>query len=188
MSYGLFLAKAATLVVAALALLGGIVVLARHGERPESRGRLEVRHLNHDYENMALTLKVATLPKKVFKQARKEQKAKDNQRKKTLHRWVLRTVAVFGENTESAFFTLPESGQKGGCGSGIFGEFLFYPFVFDIFLSGYFSSWPSPARSSATLGRRFPADASLRMRRKRVGKFYRSKLVGFFGIEQCFCL
>ncbi|MFO7642620.1 MAG: protease SohB [Candidatus Competibacteraceae bacterium] len=105
--YGLFLAKAATLVVAALALLGGIVVLARHGERPESRGRLDVRHLNHDYENMALTLKAATLPKKAFKQARNEQKAKDKQHDKTPHRRVF-VLNFHGDLRASAVSALRE--------------------------------------------------------------------------------
>lgn len=105
--YGMFLAKAATLVVAALALMGGIVALARHGERPESRGRLDVRHLNHDYENVALTLKAATLPKKTFKQARKEQKAKDKQREKTAHRRVF-VLNFHGDLRASAVAALRE--------------------------------------------------------------------------------
>lgn len=105
--YGMFLAKAATLVVAALALLGGIVALTRHGERPESRGRLDVRHLNHDYENMALTLKAATLPKKAFKQARKEQKAKDKQHDKTPHRRVF-VLNFHGDLRASAVAALRE--------------------------------------------------------------------------------
>jgi serine protease SohB len=93
--------------VAALALLGGIVVLTRHGERPESRGRLDVRHLNHDYENMALTLKAATLPKKAFKQARKEQKAKDKQHDKTPHRRVF-VLNFHGDLRASAVAALRE--------------------------------------------------------------------------------
>ncbi len=105
--YGMFLAKAATLVVAALALLGGIVALTRHGERPESRGRLDVRHLNHDYENMAMTLKAATLPKKAFKQARKEQKAKDKQHDKTPHRRVF-VLNFHGDLRASAVAALRE--------------------------------------------------------------------------------
>ena len=105
--YGMFLAKAATLVVAALALLGGIVALTRHGERPESRGRLAVRHLNHDYENMAMTLKAATLPKKAFKQARKEQKAKDKQHDKTPHRRVF-VLNFHGDLRASAVAALRE--------------------------------------------------------------------------------
>lgn len=87
--YGMFLAKAATLVVAVLVVVGGIVALARRGEgQPESRGRLDIRHLNEDYDGMALALKAATLPKKALKQARKEQKARDKQHDKTARRRV----------------------------------------------------------------------------------------------------
>lgn len=82
--YGLFLAKTATLVVAVLVVVGGIVMLVRRGDGPaESRGRLEVRHLNETYDNMALTLKSATLSKKAFKQYQKAEKAREKQREKT---------------------------------------------------------------------------------------------------------
>lgn len=50
------------------------------------RGRLDIRHLNEDYDGMALALKAATLPKKALKQARKEQKARDKQHDKTARR------------------------------------------------------------------------------------------------------
>ena len=78
--YGMFLAKALTLAAAVLVVVGGIVLLARHGEgRSESRGRLDVRHLNDTYDTMALALRTATLPKKALKQYRKEQKAREKQ-------------------------------------------------------------------------------------------------------------
>ena len=86
--YGMFLAKAATLVVAALVIVGGLVALTRRGGESDHRGRLDIRHLNDDYESMALALKAATLPKKAFKQARKEQKARDKQHEKTARRRV----------------------------------------------------------------------------------------------------
>ncbi len=87
--YGMFLAKAATIVAAVLVIAGGIVALAaRGGEAAESRGKLDIRHLNDDYDGMALALKAATLPKKALKQARKEQKARDKQQDKTARRRV----------------------------------------------------------------------------------------------------
>lgn len=87
--YGMFLAKAATLVVAVLITVGGIVLLVRRGEDlPESRGRLNIRHLNQSYDHMAEALKTAILPKKAFKQYRKEQKTRDKEREKTERRRV----------------------------------------------------------------------------------------------------
>ena len=85
--YGMFLAKAATIVAALLVVVGGIVALAaRGGAESGQRGRLDIRHLNEDYDGMALALKAATLPKKALKQARKEQKARDKQHDKTARR------------------------------------------------------------------------------------------------------
>jgi len=87
--YGLFLAKTATLVAAVLAAVGGVVMLARRGEgHSESRGRLDIRHLNDSYERMAFALKSATLSKKALKHYRKEQKAREKQREKAERRRV----------------------------------------------------------------------------------------------------
>ena len=87
--YGMFLAKTATIVAALLMMVGGIVALAaRGGGESDHRGRLDIRHLNQDYDGMALALKAATLPKKALKQARKEQKARDKQHDKTARRRV----------------------------------------------------------------------------------------------------
>lgn len=87
--YGMFLAKAATLVAAVLVVVGGIAaLLGRGGGEPESRGRLDIRSLNEDYEQMAVTLKAATLSKKAFKQFQKEQKARVKQREKVERRRV----------------------------------------------------------------------------------------------------
>ena len=85
--YGMFLAKAVTIVAAVLVMVGGVVVLmARGSGQPESRGRLDIRHLNDDYDGMALALKAATLPKKAFKQFQKEHKAREKQREKVERR------------------------------------------------------------------------------------------------------
>jgi serine protease SohB len=87
--YGMFLAKAATLVVAVLALVGGIVALVARGSgESESRGRLDIRHLNDDYDHMALALKSAILPKKALKQFQKEYKAREKQHEKMERRRV----------------------------------------------------------------------------------------------------
>ncbi|MCG8427083.1 MAG: protease SohB [Chromatiales bacterium] len=72
-NYGLFLAKSITVVLAILAVAGGIIALAGRG-RPRARQRLEVKYLNRDYDDMAHALKAAMLPKKAFKQILKTRK------------------------------------------------------------------------------------------------------------------
>ena len=71
--YSLFLAKSITVVLAILAIAGGIIALAGRG-RPLGKQRLEVKYLNREYDDMAHTLKAAMLPKKVFKQILKTRK------------------------------------------------------------------------------------------------------------------
>jgi len=106
--YGMFLAKAATLVVAALVVVGGVVALVRRGEgQPERRGRLEVRHLNETYERMAFALKAATLPKKAFKHYRKERKTQEKQREKAERRRVF-VLNFHGDIRASAVASLRE--------------------------------------------------------------------------------
>lgn len=80
--YGMFLAKAATLVMAVLALVGGIVALLGQGHAgAEAKGKLEIRHLNGDYEQMSSALQAAMLPKKAFKQYQKARKTREKQHK-----------------------------------------------------------------------------------------------------------
>ncbi|MEW8693097.1 MAG: protease SohB, partial [Candidatus Thiodiazotropha endolucinida] len=72
-NYSLFLAKSITVVLAILAVVGGIIALAGRG-RPRGKQRLEVKYLNRDYDDLAHTLKAAMLPKKAFKQILKTRK------------------------------------------------------------------------------------------------------------------
>ena len=74
--YGLFLAKAVTVVVAVLAMAGGIVALSTRSHA-KAKGHLEIKSLNQEYRNMAITLQDAILPKKALKQVRKERKKQD---------------------------------------------------------------------------------------------------------------
>lgn len=101
--YGIFLAKAVTLVVAVLVVVGGIAALLRRGgDQLDSRGRLDVRHLNEDYDSVTEALKAAILSKKAFKQFQKERKVREKQREKAERRRIyvlnfhgdIRAVAV----------------------------------------------------------------------------------------------
>ncbi len=74
LEYGLFAAKAVTIVVSIVFVIVFAAFLSRRGREapPET---LEVRHLNRRYEQMARTLKRETLPKKAFLKAMKQERA-----------------------------------------------------------------------------------------------------------------
>jgi serine protease SohB len=72
--YGMFVAKLVTLVgIVGLFVLGVFILFMR--SRMTSDEHLEVKNLNHKYEQMALALQSAMLPKKAFKQVIKKTKA-----------------------------------------------------------------------------------------------------------------
>ena len=73
MEYGLFLAKVATLVIAIAALMLMGVSASR---RARSVDKLEVKDLNEKYRGMSRIMQGAVLPKKAFKKALKEDKAR----------------------------------------------------------------------------------------------------------------
>ncbi len=79
--FGLFLAKATTLLVLALVLVTAMAGVLRNARQPEPlSGRLEVRHLNDEYRTAGLTLKAAIMPAKALKRERKALKASRKQR------------------------------------------------------------------------------------------------------------
>ena len=71
--YGLFLAKAVT-VVAALGVIAAFTIAMSRRARPSER--LEVKHLNQKYEAMAQVLKRSILPRKAYKKDAKAEKAR----------------------------------------------------------------------------------------------------------------
>jgi serine protease SohB len=90
--YGLFLAKALTIVVACMLLAGALVNLGRDARKSSSGLRgLEIRHLNAEFEQAALELKSAMLSRRGSKAARKASKArmKQVQRDQLRHLFVL---------------------------------------------------------------------------------------------------
>lgn len=81
--YGLFAAKALTVLVA-IALVLLILLRARQGSEPEANGnRLEIVHLNEHYRSMAQALKKASLQKKPLQKALKAERKSAKQRDKT---------------------------------------------------------------------------------------------------------
>ena len=89
--YGLFLAKAATLVVAILLVVGGIIAMRSRYEKEQQHGHLEVEHLNKAFDDIEKTMQSAVLDhtdlkallkkrKQEKKALKKKQQAKDKKR------------------------------------------------------------------------------------------------------------
>ncbi len=71
--YGMFVAKVLTLVIATLIVATTLVNLVRSQRTdPGQPGELQVRHLNADLEQAALTIRSAMMPAKALKTARKK--------------------------------------------------------------------------------------------------------------------
>lgn len=84
--YGLFLAEAVTIVIAILVIVGGIIAMSarpRHGAEP---GHIEVRNLNHRYDDTERCMQEAVLDepalKALHKQLKKAEKLKHKQEQK----------------------------------------------------------------------------------------------------------
>jgi len=80
--YGLFLAKAVTLVVALLFLIGSIVTLSSRNRGPDEDGSLRVRHLNREIEALRDDLRHEILPEHARKADAKEHKKQEKARRK----------------------------------------------------------------------------------------------------------
>jgi serine protease SohB len=78
--YGLFLAKAITVVLAILIVMAASVVLSKKAKAPE---KLEVTSLNDKYEGMTASMQSQILPKKELKRLAKKKKAEAKARKKS---------------------------------------------------------------------------------------------------------
>ncbi len=73
--YGLFLAKAITIVVAILIAAGNLAALAMR-QKKQTEKQLEITHLNRQYEEMEITLSAATLSPAAMKLNMKAEKKK----------------------------------------------------------------------------------------------------------------
>jgi serine protease SohB len=81
-TYGLFLAEAATIVIAILALLAGIIAITSRGK---SKAKIEINKLNEKYDELKNTLQEEILSKeeqKTIAKKVKEQKQLEKQRNK----------------------------------------------------------------------------------------------------------
>ena len=75
--YGLFLAKVVTFCVAAVVVIGFLVMAGQNRRQLSKAGHIEVRNLNEEFEDMTDTLDHAMMDKFQFKQLRKSQEKAD---------------------------------------------------------------------------------------------------------------
>ncbi|MEX2488247.1 MAG: protease SohB [Pseudomonadales bacterium] len=80
--YGLFLAKAITILVAILVVISALVGLGQKTRRTD-KGYIEVRNMNDNMDNITNTLKSAVLNKSALKQDKKDSKKKRKEEEKT---------------------------------------------------------------------------------------------------------
>lgn len=79
--YGLFLAKAITLVISLLILIAGIAAISSR-VRSQKREQLTIKKLNDKYDEMTETINVEILEKKALKKYLKEKKQSEKNAKK----------------------------------------------------------------------------------------------------------
>jgi serine protease SohB len=81
LEYGMFLAKFGTIVLAAILLIA-VILLFLLRARGGGDEHLDIKNINHKFENMQLMLESAILSKKEFKQTVKDAKAKHKKEEK----------------------------------------------------------------------------------------------------------
>lgn len=81
LDYGLFLAKAVTIVIAIVAILFFMIAAASR-KQADSKETLEVKKINRKYEDMALALNASMLDKDQYKKLQKQEKEKHKLEKK----------------------------------------------------------------------------------------------------------
>ncbi|MFM1896940.1 MAG: hypothetical protein RLZZ385_2014 [Pseudomonadota bacterium] len=101
--YGMFLAKAATIVIA-IALVIGIVAAASQRQRrsAEDKGHIKVSKLNEHLEKLQEAVQKAVLDKDAFKQLQKQKKLEHKQQRKMKKAQVVKTADASPASNTSA--------------------------------------------------------------------------------------
>src|SRR5688572_31740954 len=77
--YGLFLAKAVTVVIAIILVMVAVTGLLMRGKQRIAEGHIEIKHLNERLQEMREALQLVVLDKSGLKQLAKAEKAKAKQ-------------------------------------------------------------------------------------------------------------
>ncbi|MBR9870948.1 MAG: protease SohB [Gammaproteobacteria bacterium] len=80
--YGLFLAKVATFVVAAIILVAVILSASKHSDSDDDEGELKVRKLNDKYRNLKESIQAKLMSDDEYKAWNKQKKKEDKAKKK----------------------------------------------------------------------------------------------------------
>ena len=100
--YGLFLAKAATLVAAILVVIGAAAQLAVRNKR-DTEGHIEVLNLNESLDNMSQALKEQILDKELLKQQHKQESKQRKAEAKARTKQIKRGEDVEAEHKKRVF-------------------------------------------------------------------------------------
>ncbi|WP_233152908.1 protease SohB [Motiliproteus sp. MSK22-1] len=100
--YGLFLAKAVTIVIAIIVVIGAAVQLGAKN-KGESDGHIEVKHLNVELDEMTDSLKEAIVDKALLKKERKDEKKKAKAEAKANAKQVKKGVDLEKEHKKRVF-------------------------------------------------------------------------------------
>lgn len=98
--YGLFLAKAITIIVA-IAVVIGLAVSASHSAADAEQGSIEVLKLNDHFDDLKHTLQDAVVPEELRKQQIKEEKKRKKEEKKREKKALKNTQKDSSESAES---------------------------------------------------------------------------------------
>lgn len=108
--YGLFLAKAITVLFTVLAIVLGIVVIGGRNRRDHSDGEVEVVSLNDQFEDMKDAVEAAVLDKDAYKQMLKAQKKQDKEESKARKK-ALKTAEHPEETEKKRIYVLDFDGD-----------------------------------------------------------------------------
>ena len=106
-TYGLFLAKTITLVIAILILLAGILALTRKG-KGGNKNKLTIKKINQQFQDLTETLHAEILDKKSYKALAKQKKAAQKKAKNIEHKKRIFVLQFHGDIKASAVASLRE--------------------------------------------------------------------------------
>lgn len=110
--YGMFLAKAATLVIAIVLVIGAVAAASQRQRRDVKKGTLKVTRLNEHYEDMRDTIREEVLDKEMRKQLSKQEKKREKEEHKQAKRRAKKQAADSSKEGDAADGDLEERKRR----------------------------------------------------------------------------